>query len=129
MTTLKKLGIWMDHASANIMEFTIEPIETKKIESKFTHQSKEESLHKSEKTMHNKEQHLQSEYYKKLGEVILNYNRVIIFGPTDAKTELFNLIKTDHRFSQIKIVTEHADKMSENQQHAYVREYFSKQLI
>lgn len=129
MTTLKKLGIWMDHASANTMEFSINPIETKTIESKFTHQTKEDSLHKSEKTMHNKEQHQQAEYYKTLGNVILNYDRVILFGPTDAKTELCNLLKTDHRFSQIKIITLPADKMTENQQHAFVREYFTKQLI
>ncbi len=129
MTTLKKLGIWMDHASANTMEFNINPMETKTIDSKFTHQAKEDSLHKSEKTMHNKEQHQQAEYYKQLGNVILNYDRVILFGPTEAKTELCNLLKADHRFSQIKIITQQADKMTENQQHAFVRDYFTKQLI
>ncbi|MFI5219142.1 MAG: hypothetical protein ACHQNT_06600 [Bacteroidia bacterium] len=126
MTTKKNLGIWMDHSSAHLMEFTPDPIETNIIESKFTHQEKEHSLGKSEHIMHNKEQHQQSEYYKKLGETIINYDAVILFGPTDTKVELFNILRADHRFAKIKIEIKQTDKMTENQQHAFVREYFSK---
>ena len=50
----------MDHSSAHLMEFT-DTIETKTIDSKFTHEAKEQSLDKSENLMHNKEQHQQSE--------------------------------------------------------------------
>lgn len=126
MTTKKNLGIWMDHLSAHLMEFTPEPVSTNIIESKFTHQERENGQGKNEHVMHNKEQHQQSEYYKKLGEAIINYNEVILFGPTDAKVELFNILKADHRFAKIKIEVKNADKMSENQQHAFVREHFSK---
>ena len=109
------------------MEFTTDPSEATIIESTFTHQEKEQSLSKSESLMHNKEQHQQSEYYKKLGEAIKNYESVILFGPTDAKVELFNILKADHHFDKIQIEVEQADKMTENQQHAFVREHFSKQ--
>ena len=126
MTTAKNLGVWMDHSGANLMELTIDPIETKTIESKFTHQAKEQSLSKSENLMHNKEQHQQSEYYKKLGEIIKNYEAVILFGPTDAKVELLNTLKADHHFEKIKIEIKQTDKMTENQQHAFVREHFSR---
>ncbi len=126
MDTAKNLGIWMDHSSANLMEFTTDPIETKTIESKFTHEAKEQSLGKSENLMHNKEQHQQSEYYRKLGGIIRNYEEVILFGPTDAKLELFNLLRADHLFEKIKIEIKQTDKMTQNQQHAFVREYFSK---
>lgn len=126
MTTAKNLGIWMDHSSAHLMEFTTDPIETKTIESKFTHEEKELSLTKSENLMHNKEQHQQSEYYKNLGEIIKNYDEVILFGTTDAKVELFNVLRADHRFAKIKIEIKQSDKMTENQQHTFVREYFSK---
>ena len=74
--------------------------------------------------MHNKEQHEQSEYYKKLEEVILKYDDVIHFGPTDAKVELLNDLRTDNRFAKIKIEIKQADKMTENQQHAFVKDYF-----
>ena len=126
MTTAKNLGIWMDHSSANLMELTIDPIETKTIESKFKHQAKEQRLSKSENLMHNKEHHQQSEYYKKLGEIIKNYEAVILFGPTDAKVELFNTLKADNHFDKIKIEIKQTDKMTENQQHAFVREHFSR---
>lgn len=126
MTTAKNLGIWMDHSSAHLMEFTTDPIETKTIASKFTHEEKEHSLDKSEHLMHNKEQHQQSEYYKKLGEAIKNYEEVILFGPTDAKVELFNILRADHRFEKTKIEIKQTDKMTENQQHAFVREHFSR---
>jgi nitrogenase subunit NifH len=126
MTTLKCLGIWMDHSNAHLIEYTAQPMTTKTIESQFTHQEKESSLGKSESLMHHKEQHEQSEYYKKLGEVIKQHDEVLLFGPTDAKVELLNLLRDDHRYQKIKIEIKQADKMTDNQQHAFVREYFSK---
>lgn len=126
MTNAKNLGIWMDHSTAHLMEFTTPTIETKTIESKFTHDEKANSLEKSENLMHNKEQHQQSEYYKRLGEVIKKYEEVILFGPTSAKAELHNILKADHNFAKIKIEVKQTDKMTENQQHAFVKEYFSR---
>jgi hypothetical protein len=126
MTNAIYLGIWMDHSNAHLMEFSPDTIETKTIVSEFTHQQKEHSLGKSENLMHNKEQYKQSEYYKKLGEVIKNYEDVVLFGPTEAKVELLNILKADHHFEKIKIETRHADKMTENQQHAFVKNYFSR---
>ena len=116
----------MDHQSAHVMEFTADPIETKTIASKFTHEAKELSLHKGEIRMHNKEQHQQSEFYKTLGNTIRHYESVILFGPTEAKVELYNLLKADHQFSKINIEVQESDKMTENQQHAFVKEYFTK---
>ena len=116
----------MDHSTANLLEFPMNALKAKSIESKFTHQKKEESLAKSENLMHNKEQHLQYEYYKKLGDEILNYEEIILFGPTDAKVELFNVLSEDGRFVKIKIEIQDTDKMSENQQYTYVNDYFSK---
>src|ERR1700722_20300153 len=127
MVAAKSLGIWMDHSRAHVMEFTTDPIETKTIESKFTHDVKEQSQNKSENLMHNKEQHQQSAYYKQLGEVIKKYEEVILFGPTNAKAELFNTLRADHLFEKIKITVIQADKMTENQEHAFVKEHFLKQ--
>lgn len=126
MARAKDLGIWMDHLNAHIMEFTTDPIQTKTITSKFTHEAKENSLGKGENQMHIKEQHQQSEYYKRLGETIRNYEWVVLFGPTDAKIELYNILKADQRFSKIRIEIKPTDKMTVNQQHAFVKEHFSK---
>ena len=47
-----------------------------------------------------------------------------MFGPTDAKKELLNLIKSDHLFEKTKIELRNTDKMTETQMHIFVREYF-----
>ncbi|HEY5824359.1 MAG TPA: hypothetical protein VIT44_08340 [Cyclobacteriaceae bacterium] len=126
MSTEKRLGIWMDHAKAHLMEFTTEQMEDTIIASRFTHQEKEQTLEKSENIMHNKEQHQHAEYYKKIGEEIKKYDEVILFGPTNAKSELLNTLNGDHHFDKIKIHVQQTDKLTENQQHAFVRDYFSK---
>jgi stalled ribosome rescue protein Dom34 len=125
MTTTKYLGIWMDHANANIIEFADGPLETNIIRSQFTHEVKEDVLGRSEYGMHKKEQHQQSDFYKKIGEVIRNYTDVILFGPTKAKTELFNMLREDHNFEKIAINVLQTSKMTNQQQHAFVRDYFS----
>ena len=92
MKSNKKIGIWMDHSSAHLIEFSETPFEVETIESKFTHQEKEKSLAKGESHLHQKEKQFLSDYYKKIAKVILNYDKVILFGPTNAKTELFNYL-------------------------------------
>lgn len=124
MKNTEKLGIWMDHSNAHILHSSVDTIETKTISSKFTHIEKEHSLSKSENLMHHKEQQQQHEYYKEIGDVIKNYNEVIVFGPTDAKVELVNFLKKDYHFDNIKIEVKNADKMTENQEHAFVKEHF-----
>ncbi len=125
MAITKKLGICMDHASAHLMEYTTGLVKSIVIFSKFDHVEKEASLIKSESLSHNKEQHEQAGYYKQLSELIREYDDVILFGATSAKAELYNIIKKDHRFEKIKIEVKQTDKMTENQQHAFIMEHFS----
>ncbi len=128
MKTTKHLGIWMDHSVAHLMDATSEPIVSKKIESEFTHQERERTLEKGEHMMHNAEQQKQHAYYKKLGDAIKNYDQVVVFGPTKAKDELMNILKADRHFENIKIEVKHADKMTENQQHAFVKDHFKNSV-
>jgi len=124
----KCIGIWMDHASAHLMELTSADMETKIIESKFTHEEKKETLHKGEKAAHHKEQHEELAYYKEIAAAVKNYEEVLLFGPTEAKVELLNMLKADHHFDKIDIELKNTDKMTKNQEHAFVREYFFKHL-
>jgi hypothetical protein len=125
MTKRKCLGIWMDHSNAFLLELVNDTIIQNTIVSEFTYSEKEFDLNIHEKEVHKKEQHKQSGYYKKLSEIIKGFREVVLFGPTEAKTELFNLLETDHLFEKIKIDVLNSDKMTENQMHAFVREYFS----
>ncbi|MEI8137447.1 MAG: hypothetical protein WCH21_09015 [Bacteroidota bacterium] len=124
METKKQIGIWMDHSIAHLMEPKDNGIITSSVKSDFTYQVKQHALNKNENLMHNKEQHMQSGYYHKIKEAIKNHKEVLLFGPTSAKDELSNLLKTDHHFENIKVDVKHADKMTENQQHAFVKKHF-----
>ncbi len=122
MKTTKCLGIWMDNSAAHIIEPDQETPEIQVINSKFA----SDNSTKGEHQMNNKAHQQQAEYYKELGEIIKNYDEVILFGPTNAKVELSNVLKENHQFDNIKIETQTAEKMTENQQHAFVKDYFSK---
>ncbi|MFV8337497.1 hypothetical protein [Flavobacterium sp. RSP29] len=126
MKTTKKLGIWMDHSIAHVMEFTSKHFEIETIESKLSNKDKIACLATSENSNFSKEKKQLFEYYKKIGETIKNYKRVILFGPSDAKIELFDLLSEDIRFLKIKFEIKNTDKMDENQQHNFVKEYFSQ---
>jgi hypothetical protein len=124
MISTKQLGIWMDHSIAHLMELTNDSIGISTVVSQSRYQGKKQNLRKDESLMHNIEQDQNSDYFKKLSEIIRDYDEVLLFGPSDAKTELFNLIKDNHLFEKIKIEVKPADKMTENQQHAFVKDYF-----
>lgn len=126
MTATKKIGIWLDHSTAHLMPFSNGPMETTVIKSAFTHLVKTEILARSEHGMHQKEQHLQADFFEKLGDEIKNYESVILFGPTDAKIELLNFLKADHHFDNIRIAALPADNMTEHQEQAFVRHHFSQ---
>jgi hypothetical protein len=128
MKSTKKLGIWMDHSIAHLIEFSENSFEIETIETKFTHEEKEKSLAKGESFMHNKEQQSLSDYYKKIAKMILNYNKVLLFGPTNAKTELFNILKEDDRFAKIKMNIKKTDKMNAYQRERFIIEHFSSPL-
>ena len=126
MNNIRKLGIWMDHSNAYLMELTNDSILKNRVVSEFSKQEAELDHYKGEKLIHKKEQHLQISYYKKIGDIIKNYQEVVLFGPTDAKNELLNQIKTDHLFEDIKIEVKNSDKMTEDQMQNFVREHHSR---
>src|SRR5665811_2346615 len=112
MKSVKKLGIWMDHSMANIMELSNNKIVTTTLESNPAFPEPVQNLRMDESLMHNKEQNHQSDFYKTLSNIINDDKEVLLFGPTEAKTELFNLLKDNRRFDKIKINVKPADKMT-----------------
>ncbi|MFH1321545.1 MAG: hypothetical protein ABII90_12955 [Bacteroidota bacterium] len=121
----KKLGVWMDHSIAHIIEIKNNTITSNTIES-LSVQDEKQNFGKDESLKHNTEQDQLSEFFKKLSAVIKDYSEVIIFGPTNAKTELYNLLKEDSHFNNIKIDIETTDNLTKNQMHAFVKEHFEK---
>lgn len=125
--TQKRLGIWMDHADAIILDYTTNKvIESERIETEFTKHEKEKVLLKGESSMHNKEQQKVKEFYSKLIAIMATYDNILLFGPTNAKTELHNIIKRDRRFEKIRVTTQDCDYVTPNQISSFVSDYFAK---
>ena len=124
MKSTKQLGIWMDHSIAHVMKFANGTIVTNTIESQPEILEDQQIEYKDESHSLNKEQRQLSSYYKELGDAILGNDDVLLFGPTEAKSELFNLLKDNHLFDAIKIKVESADKMTESEMKIFVKEYF-----
>ena len=125
MKSKKQLGIWMDHSTAHLMALTNGTILSSTIESGPVLQGDEQNVYKDESHSLNKEQGQLSTYYRKLGDAILDYDEAVLFGPTEAKNELFNLIKENHLFDKIEIVIQSADKMTKNERNTFVTSYFN----
>jgi len=123
MESNKYLGIWMDHSVANLIDLN-GGIRKYTINSAFTFQSKEEVLSRSEFTMHNKQEQLLTAYFKTISGEILKYTHVLLFGPTNAKTELHNYLNKDLHFKDIHIDIEPSDKMTDKQQVGFVKNHF-----
>jgi len=126
MESTKQLGIWMDHSTAHLMELSNGTIVSNTVGSQPELQDEQQIVYKDESHELNKEQGQLTAYYRKLSDVILDYDEVILFGPTEAKNELFNLLKENHLFEKIKIAIKPADKMSESERNTFVKDYFQK---
>lgn len=124
MKNTKQIGLWMDHATAHLIQPDNTEKEHETIYSAFTQQTKDESNRKGESHLHTKEQHLQTDYFKKISNAIVNYDEILLFGPTDAKIELLHVLQKDHRFANCKLAFKQSDKLTPNQQTAFVREHF-----
>jgi hypothetical protein len=125
MKITKQLGVWMDHSIAYLMELTNDTITTNTVDSQSFYDIKEENLSSYESLLNHKKHNQLSDYFKRLSEMMKDYDEILLFGPTGAKNELLNLLKKDHHFDKIKIELKQVDKMTANQQQAFVKEYFN----
>ena len=126
MKTIKKLGICTDRTNANLIEFYCEIKITETISLDFDHQDKNEKLQRRQNEMHNKQQKKQNIFYKKLAAIIKDFTQLVLLGPANAKSELFNFLRQNYLIDGIRIEVINADKMSDNKQHEFVRGYFKK---
>lgn len=125
MKNKRRLGVWMDHTHAHLVEMSDDPMVTSTVELNVSPTAAGEHPDKGEHQLHNKEQQIQTAFYKQLSEIISKYDKVILFGPTHAKSELYNFLQADKGFADITIEVKQTDKMTDHQEHAFVRDYFA----
>ncbi|MBL7922733.1 MAG: hypothetical protein JNL88_00900 [Bacteroidia bacterium] len=135
----KQIGVWMDHAQAHFIHPATEgekvTTESSDLEShlRFHGEGADGTLlggfrsTNNEHHKHQREQEVMHRYFQSLQEKLMDYDEIFLFGPGTARVELHHLMKDNARFSDKRISLESADKMSENQMKAKVREHFSKE--
>lgn len=109
----------MDHSQAHLMEYKSES------ENEVTILSKPSHHPHSEMGMQHQQQQHQLAFFKKLAESIKSFDELLLFGPTEAKTELFHALRKNHHFDHVKIEVRNSDKLTEPQQFAFVKKFFS----
>ena len=124
MEKKRRLGVWVGHSDAHLMEFKTDIIELNTIESTFTYQDKIEE--ENERKKHAKEKRKHTKFYKDLSETIKYYDEVVIFGSSDSKKELADILASDDTFSKVKIEVKETEHLTEEQQHKFVKEHFLK---
>ena len=126
MKTFKQLGIYIDFTNAFLMELINNQIISRNIE--FGTKSTEKIQHpgKPETSTQNQEKHpIPSAYLLEICDVISNYHKVVLFGPNEAKNELFNLLEFDHNFEGIKIENVNTGQLTEFQKHDFLKEFYA----
>lgn len=119
-------GLWIDHRKAIIVFLKGDEEEIKQIKSDFekSHDSGGSSIRADDQVQNETTEHL-NKYYDEVISALQNTEAVLILGPGEAKGELKKrLEKSNHNAPEIEVET--ADKMTENQLVAKVREHFLK---
>jgi hypothetical protein len=108
MTTNRKTGVWMDHSNAFIVKLTDSSHLPQIIASGFDMPLKRRMPPQSEKTrlsiLHRKKR----TYHKSIAAALIESDEVFLFGPTDAKRELFKMLRNDENFDAIPIAFDHS---------------------
>lgn len=124
MKSIKQLGIWMDHSVANLIELSNDKMARRTVKLIPAFPGSVENLRLNESLINNKENDHLTDFYQKISDIIKKFDEVLLYGPTQAKTELFNQLKKNIHFDRIKIDVQPAENMTENQQEAFVKKYF-----
>ena len=135
--TGKRIGIWLDHAKATLSDLSkgavvVETVfSDKESEVRFKGETGDGTLlgnnrsTNNEHHEHNRSVEIMDVYYRILADRIRHYDDILLFGPTGAKDELYNRLNADKHFAFKNIRVEMADKLTENQMIAQVKEYYN----
>ena len=131
-------GLWIDHRKAVVVSITDEGETLEKIESDIERKVRLSGGSRTAKTPYGPQQvsvdgkqeerikRQLREYYQVIIRRIKDANKILIFGPGEAKTELKKEIEKSRELVLKKITVEAADKMTERQIAAKVRQFFSE---
>jgi hypothetical protein len=125
MKNNKQLSIWMDYSNALLMELYNHMIISKRIAVKFPDNNNPTTANPFVTISTKEMKHLQMEYFNEISNIVVNYQEVLLFGPSDAKNELLTLLKADRHFKNIIFELVNTSKMKESKIHDFVIEHFN----
>lgn len=116
----------MDHSGAQLLEFSSEEKETIAIPMlQNRHERDGDKQDNESKLLHKEKNHL-ADYYKRIIAVIRNFDEIMLFGPTNVKSEFHNYLRKDPFFDKMAITIKTTDKISEEQKHQFVTDFFKR---
>lgn len=137
----KKIGIWMDHSTAQLMEYGRSANEIQTIHSEYVSHPRTKGMGSDTTTFSSSGFHVSNneykknkikqqkygEYYDKLEHLLLGYEDILLLGATNAKEEFFNRIKDKPTFKNKKIYIHTTDHLTPNQLAALINKEFFKE--
>ena len=125
MKNFKQLGICMDLTHALLMELEDNQIISRNIVSGL---NEADSTDKQENHFlgfeWTEKQHLQKAYFTEISDIIMHYQQVVLFGATDAKDELYKILRGHRQFNHIRIEVINTGILNNGQMHEFVKEYY-----
>ncbi len=133
---MMRLGIWLDCEKAFVISVSEDDYRTEWVHSnvenrvRYDGETKSSSrlggmfVNPSRKRMERRKHQLR-EYFASLTPKIRGSEAILLFGPADTAKHLFKEIRQMKGFRDIPVRVEKADKMTENQMIARVREYYA----
>jgi hypothetical protein len=131
----KYAGVWVDHKKAFIVTISGGNVSVKKLDSDVEPHFRLSGGYRtanpsgastvSERKPEERHKHQLKYYYQKIIQNIKEAKEIMIFGPGEAKGELGKAVKEEKELAGRIRDIEPADKMTENQIIARVREFFS----
>ena len=129
-------GIWIDHRQAVIVSITDSGETIRRMDSEIERKVRLSGGSRTAKTPYGPQQvsvdgkqqerinRQLRQYYQRIIQRIQDATKILIFGPGEAKTELKKEIENFKELALTKITVEAADKMTERQIAAKVRQFF-----
>jgi len=133
----RKVGLWLDHEQVVIVTLTGKTVKTEKLMSgverhtRLAGGSRAATVYAaqdvaSESSHHRRFENQLAAYYRRLIGRLKDADELFVFGPAEAKIELKKALEIQKSFRGKIVAVEPADKMTERQIVAKVRQRFSR---
>ena len=118
----------MDHSEARLVPYLIENQSLLTIKCQNANVSRETLRSDAIHAMAAARQR-QQDFYGEIISTMQAYDEVLLFGPTNAKLELFNIISENPPTDNFKILVKSTAIMTDNEMHRYVKSHFKPAVL